>query len=171
MMMTINTLDLMAMVTMMMINTLDCIISGARYSGVPHKVQVRSLIFFAKPKSVIWRKQTKSMIWNNFSFRNLVTLRSHWTGELNILCKTFLVHVLYFWRAVLMIPWGAPPWIHVFICICWSWLIPWGVPPCPGAGFLVSYPWSNEINVDIQCIPWMKLSCWVLHWHFDPVLT
>ena len=25
-------------------------------------------------------------------------------GELNLLCKTFLVHVLCFWRAVLMIP-------------------------------------------------------------------
>ena len=33
--------------------TLDWIISGARYSGVPHKVHVLSVIFFAKPKSVI----------------------------------------------------------------------------------------------------------------------
>lgn len=36
-----------------------CIISGAKYSGVPRSVQVRSSTFFAKPKSVIlmcpWR--------------------------------------------------------------------------------------------------------------------
>jgi len=30
-------------------------ISGARYSGVPHKVQVLPLTFFAKPKSVTWK--------------------------------------------------------------------------------------------------------------------
>ena len=35
--------------------TFDCIISGARYSGVPQRVQVRSVIFLAKPKSVIMR--------------------------------------------------------------------------------------------------------------------
>ena len=33
--------------------TLDWMISGARYSGVPHSVQVLSVIFLAKPKSVI----------------------------------------------------------------------------------------------------------------------
>ena len=29
-------------------------ISGARYSGVPHRVHVRPLILFANPKSVIY---------------------------------------------------------------------------------------------------------------------
>jgi hypothetical protein len=34
--------------------TLLRMISGARYSGVPHRVQVRPFTRFAKPKSVIW---------------------------------------------------------------------------------------------------------------------
>ena len=34
---------------------LDWMISGARYSGVPHRVHVRSLIRLAKPKSVIFK--------------------------------------------------------------------------------------------------------------------
>ena len=36
-------------------STFDWMISGARYSGVPHNVHVRSEIFLAKPKSVIMR--------------------------------------------------------------------------------------------------------------------
>ena len=35
--------------------TLDWMISGARYSGVPQRVQVRSLIRLANPKSVIFK--------------------------------------------------------------------------------------------------------------------
>ncbi len=34
--------------------TLLRMISGARYSGVPQRVQVRPFTRFAKPKSVIW---------------------------------------------------------------------------------------------------------------------
>lgn len=34
--------------------TFERMISGARYSGVPHRVHVRPLILFAKPKSVIY---------------------------------------------------------------------------------------------------------------------
>ena len=45
--------------------TFDCIISGARYSGVPHRVHVRSWIFLAKPKSVILRWPSRSS--NRFS--------------------------------------------------------------------------------------------------------
>ena len=36
--------------------TLERMISGARYSGVPHSVHVRLFTRFAKPKSVTWRK-------------------------------------------------------------------------------------------------------------------
>lgn len=32
--------------------TFDKMISGARYSGVPHRVHVRPFTFLAKPKSV-----------------------------------------------------------------------------------------------------------------------
>ena len=35
-------------------------ISGARYSGVPHSVQVRPFTRFANPKSVTWERKTKS---------------------------------------------------------------------------------------------------------------
>ena len=35
--------------------TLERMISGARYSGVPHNVQVRPLTLLAKPKSVIYK--------------------------------------------------------------------------------------------------------------------
>ena len=35
-------------------STFERMISGARYSGVPHSVHVRPLILFAKPKSVIY---------------------------------------------------------------------------------------------------------------------
>ena len=34
--------------------TFERMISGARYSGVPHRVHVRPLILFANPKSVIY---------------------------------------------------------------------------------------------------------------------
>ncbi len=34
---------------------LDWMISGAKYSGVPHSVHVRSSTIFAKPKSVIFK--------------------------------------------------------------------------------------------------------------------
>ena len=36
--------------------TLDRIISGAKYSGVPHNVHVLPLTLFAKPKSVTYKK-------------------------------------------------------------------------------------------------------------------
>ena len=36
--------------------TLLRMISGARYSGVPHRVHVLPLTRLAKPKSVIWKK-------------------------------------------------------------------------------------------------------------------
>lgn len=37
--------------------TLLRMISGARYSGVPHNVQVRPLTRLAKPKSVTWKPE------------------------------------------------------------------------------------------------------------------
>ena len=42
------------------IYTLLRIISGARYSGVPHRVHVRPFTFFANPKSVICKIYVKS---------------------------------------------------------------------------------------------------------------
>ena len=45
--------------------TLDRMISGARYSGVPHRVHVRPLTRFAKPKSVIWEKINHNYYWMN----------------------------------------------------------------------------------------------------------
>ena len=39
--------------------TLLRMISGAKYSGVPHRVQVRPFTLFAKPKSVTWKKNHK----------------------------------------------------------------------------------------------------------------
>ena len=62
--------------------TLDWIISGARYSGVPQSVQVRSVIFLAKPKSVIMRCPSWLALYyeqtnNIFSFQSqLLTQRS-----------------------------------------------------------------------------------------------
>lgn len=41
--------------------TLLRIISGARYSGVPHSVQVRPFTRLAKPKSVTWGRKTKTV--------------------------------------------------------------------------------------------------------------
>lgn len=41
--------------------TLLRIISGARYSGVPHNVQVRPFTLLAKPKSVTWRQKNARM--------------------------------------------------------------------------------------------------------------
>lgn len=38
------------------------IISGARYSGVPHSVQVRPFTRLAKPKSVTWKQNSRSNI-------------------------------------------------------------------------------------------------------------
>ena len=38
-------------------------ISGARYSGVPHRVHVRPLILFAKPKSVICKMDGVERPW------------------------------------------------------------------------------------------------------------
>ncbi len=43
--------------------TLLRMISGARYSGVPHRVQVRPFTRFAKPKSVIWTGKRYSSTW------------------------------------------------------------------------------------------------------------
>lgn len=42
--------------------TLLRIISGARYSGVPHSVQVRPFTRLAKPKSVTWNQNRRSNI-------------------------------------------------------------------------------------------------------------
>lgn len=47
-------------------------ISGARYSGVPHNVHVLSVSFFAKPKSVIFR-------WPSFASSKFSGLRSRYT--------------------------------------------------------------------------------------------
>lgn len=41
--------------------TLLRIISGARYSGVPHSVQVRPFTLFAKPKSVTWEGEETTL--------------------------------------------------------------------------------------------------------------
>lgn len=43
--------------------TLLRMISGARYSGVPHNVQVLPFTLFAKPKSVTWRQISFSRIY------------------------------------------------------------------------------------------------------------
>lgn len=54
-----------------------CMISGARYSGVPHNVQVRSVNFFAKPKSVIFK--CPSLASSKFSgFKSLYTIFLAW---------------------------------------------------------------------------------------------
>lgn len=52
-------------------------ISGARYSGVPHSVHVRSVSFFAKPKSVIFK--CPSLAKSKFSgFKSLYTMFLAW---------------------------------------------------------------------------------------------
>lgn len=54
---------------------LDWIISGAKYSGVPHSVHVRSFNFLANPKSVIFRCPSLSS--SRFSgFRSRYTIFS-----------------------------------------------------------------------------------------------
>lgn len=45
----------------MIISTLDRMISGARYSGVPQRVQVLPLTRLAKPKSVTLNEETTSV--------------------------------------------------------------------------------------------------------------
>lgn len=43
----------------MTLHTLLKIISGAKYSGVPHSVHVRPLTRFAKPKSVTYERELR----------------------------------------------------------------------------------------------------------------
>ena len=111
--------------------TLDCMISGARYSGVPHNVQVRSVIFLAKPKSVIW----KIGPFKNWGHLWLNALSKHrWKSS-----SAF--H--FFWGAFL----GVTYLFGAIIRSVWSMMlqfIPWGVPPCPVTGFQVSCPWWSD---------------------------
>ena len=55
-----------------MLHTLLRIISGAKYSGVPHSVHVRPLTRFANPKSVIWKKIKDNL--KNFTKRIVGTI-------------------------------------------------------------------------------------------------
>lgn len=79
--------------------TLLRIISGARYSGVPHNVQVRPFTLLAKPKSVTWRQKhsrVKSWHWLLFYLHSpavsacclyvVYLLRLHWAKQRWMCC-------------------------------------------------------------------------------------